>query len=455
MFPASVVGCLANKTMLCQCRRPADVSKIVPLPTRASPARSSQASAPVDCYEQLHSVLSYAPIVLFSFDECGIITLSEGRGLEALGLKPGEHVGCSVFDVFDAYPWIIESARRALDGEAVTTVGQTRGGWIEARCVPLRDPAGKVTGVIGTGIDITARQRTLEALDQQQAVLKYVIANVPHAIFWKDRQGRFLGGNQNFINDSNIKVLDNLIGKTDFDLCSSSDDAATYVKRDLEVMDQGVPSLSIETPMLRSDGQQRVHITSKVPIRDESGNVTGLIGIYADITERKQMELDLQRAKEEADAAARAKGEFLTVMSHELRTPLSLILGPIASLLSNADEPLSRGVRAVLERVLRSGRRLHRLVDDVLDDQKIEAGKMQLDWEAVDAAELVADMVDEARPAAERGGVQLSIQVDPALRAVPLDRRKFEKIALNLLGNALKFTPENANRFETGQTRIL
>lgn len=289
------------------------------------------------------------------------------------------------------------------------------------------------------GVDAWRRER--EALEQQQAVLKYVIANVPHAIFWKDREGRFLGGNQNFLNDTNTKVLENLVGKTDFDVWGRHKEVEFFVQVDREVMDRGTPMLDIEEPLVRPDGQHRVLLTSKVPLRDERGEVTGLLGIYADITERKQMEIELQKAKEAADAAARAKGEFLTVMSHELRTPLSLILGPIESLLSSQDEPLSPRVRADLERVKRSGRRLRRLVDDVLDYQKIEAGKMQIHSEAVDVGELVADMVEEARPAAERGRLALSIQVDPALRTVPLDRRKFEKIALNLLGNALKFTP--------------
>ncbi|WP_437735117.1 ATP-binding protein [Sorangium sp. So ce1335] len=318
-------------------------------------------------------------------------------------------------------------ARRTRAGQAQTS-----------RAAPLAEAQE------GTAASVDAwrrEQEAREALEQQQAVLKYVIANVPHAIFWKDREGRFLGGNQNFLNDTNTKVLENLVGKTDFDVWGKQKEVEFFVQVDREVMERGTPMLDIEEPLLRPDGKHRVLLTSKVPIRDERGEVTGLLGIYADITERKQMEIELQKAKEAADAAARAKGEFLTVMSHELRTPLSLILGPLESLLSSPDEPLSPKVRADLERIQRSGRRLRRLVDDVLDYQKIEAGKMQVHREAVDVGELVADMVEEARPAAERGGIQLSIQVDTALRTVPLDRRKFEKIALNLLGNALKFTP--------------
>jgi PAS domain S-box-containing protein len=411
------------------------------LSSRSSAAIGEGVSPPLGPYAQLRTVLTHAPIMLFAFDERGIITLSEGRGIQALGLEPGEHVGCSVFEVFKTYPWVAESARRALRGEMVVTVAEMGGGWIEARYIPLRDANGKVTGVIGAGVDITAQQQALHALGQQQAVLKYVIANVPHAIFWKDRHGRFLGGNQNFLNDTNTKVLENLVGKTDFEVWGEGEDAAFFVKVDREVMDQGAAKLDIEEPLLRPDGQRRVLLTSKVPIRGDTGEVTGLLGIYADITERKQMEIELLRAKEAADAASRAKGEFLTVMSHELRTPLSLILGPLESLLSDPGEPLSPRVRADLERIQRSGRRLHRLVDDVLDHQRIEAGKMTLAWEAVDVAELVRDIVEEARPAADRARLDLTIEVDSAVRTVPLDRRKFEKIALNLVGNALKFTP--------------
>ncbi|MDC3952836.1 ATP-binding protein [Polyangium jinanense] len=313
--------------------------------------------------------------------------------------------------------------------------------------MPLQLPETKSSGVLGVATDITARKRAQEALEQQQAVLKYVIANVPHAIFWKDRQGRFLGANQNFLNDTGTKTLENLVGKTDYDIWSRREDADGFVKVDREVMESGTPILDIEEPVLRTDGSHRTLLTSKVPLRDEQGEVTGLLGIYADITERKQMEIDLQKAKEAADDAARAKGQFLTVMSHELRTPLALILGPLASLLSKGEsdcEPISPRVRTDLERIQRNARRLHRLVDDILDHQKIEAGKFTVDWEAVDAAELCADIVDAARPSAERAGVELSLTA-LVREPVPLDRRKFEKIVLNLLGNALKFTPEGGS----------
>ncbi len=83
-------------------------------------------------------------------------------------------------------------------------------------------------------------------------------------------------------------IPENLVDKTDYDVWGRHEDAESFVKIDREVMDSGTPILDIEEPLLRQDGQQRVLLTSKVPIRDESGQVTGLLGIYADITERKR-----------------------------------------------------------------------------------------------------------------------------------------------------------------------
>jgi PAS domain S-box-containing protein len=280
-----------------------------------------------------------------------------------------------------------------------------------------------------------------EELRRQQFLLQYIINFVPHAVFWKDREARLLGGNNTFLTQAlGVSSVEEMVGKTDYDFFP--EEQADYFRRcDFAVMESGEPMLEIEEPQSQWERGERTLLTSKVPLRDERGAVIGLLGSFVDITARKRMEEELEAARNAALTAAQAKSEFLTTVSHELRTPLALILGSIASLLACRDEPLSPRVRAGLERMQRSARRLHRLVDDVLDHQKIEAGKMRLDWEAVDVAELCADVVDDARPAAEHGAIDLSMKADPDLGAVPLDRRKFEKILMNLLGNALKFTP--------------
>ncbi|MFZ6183737.1 ATP-binding protein [Nannocystis pusilla] len=392
-------------------------------------------------FDVVRTILDHVPVVLFAVDADAIITLSEGHGLSLLGRAPGTNVGRSCFDAYRDVPWILDSVRKALAGQPVTIVGELRGRVFDVHYSPVRGDRGEVTGVLGVALDVTERQRAMEKLASQQAVLKYLLANVPQAIFWKDRQRRFLGCNQRFLEHTGLDSEDQLLGKTDHDIWASREEADFFRMMDERVMSSGVPILDIEEPLRRPDGRQTFILTSKVPIRDDTGEVTGLLGIYVDITERKRIELEVQRAKEAADAALRAKSEFLTVMSHELRTPLTLILGPLEALLADPAEPLSDNARASLTRTWRNASRLGRLVDDILDYQKLEAGKMKVVWEPVDVHDLVEGIVLDAEPAAHSAGISLRHELAGDVRTVPLDRRMFEKIVLNLLGNALKFTP--------------
>ncbi|WP_164013416.1 ATP-binding protein [Pyxidicoccus trucidator] len=406
--------------------------------------RSGPAAQEVSCEEsrqRLQLVLSHAPVLLFVFDRKGILTHAEGKGHEGLGLRSGQLVGSSLFDIYRDVEWIVDSAHRALGGEEVSVVGAVKKTWFDVHYTPVRDATGEVTRVIGVANNVTEREQAIQVLRHQQSVLRYVIANVPHAVFWKDRQGRFLGGNQNFINDTGVGSLENLVGKTDFDVWSKREEAEFFVKIDREVMEEDRSFHDIEEPVLRSDGSQRTLLTSKVPIRDEAGHVTGLLGIYVDITARKRLEVELEKAKQVAENAARAKSEFLTVMSHELRTPLTLILGPLASLLSSRASELPERARRDLERIHGNAVRLFQLVDDILDHQKLEAGQLLLDPQPMDIVDFVAGIVDDASPAGSLRGLDVRFEAGPDLGVVLMDGRKFEKIVVNLLGNALKFTP--------------
>lgn len=163
-------------------------------------------------------------------------------------------------------------------------------------------------------------------------------------------------------------------------------------------------------------------------------------GLKTEIAERTKLEADLKLAKNAAEAANQAKSEFLTSVSHELRTPLTLILAPLEQLLS-ASQPLVAGWRSQLERAQRNALLLLNRVNDILDFSKAEAGKFEVHWESVDAAATVITLAGDAALVAQSKGCTLTWQTDAALATVCLDRQYFEKILLNLVSNALKFTP--------------
>lgn len=163
-------------------------------------------------------------------------------------------------------------------------------------------------------------------------------------------------------------------------------------------------------------------------------------GLKAEIAERTKLEADLKLAKNAAEAGNQAKSEFLTSVSHELRTPLTLILAPLEQLLS-ASQPLAAGWHIQLERAQRNALLLLNRVNDILDFSKAEAGKFEVHWEVVDAGATVATLANDAALVAQGKDCTLTWQADPALATVCLDRQHFEKILLNLVSNALKFTP--------------
>lgn len=163
-------------------------------------------------------------------------------------------------------------------------------------------------------------------------------------------------------------------------------------------------------------------------------------GLQEEIAERVKLEEQLKQAKEVAESANQAKSHFLANVSHELRTPLTLILAPVEQLLGT-EKPMA-GWRMQLERILRNALVLLNRVNDILDFSKAEAGKFDVRWEAVDLSEVVPALAFDAAAVAERKGCSLTWHVDPALGQVCADSQHIEKILLNLVSNALKFTPE-------------
>ncbi|MBW3552987.1 MAG: PAS domain S-box protein [Gemmatimonadetes bacterium] len=164
-------------------------------------------------------------------------------------------------------------------------------------------------------------------------------------------------------------------------------------------------------------------------------------GVLRDVTERKQLEHVLKRAKEDAERANRAKSEFLSRMSHELRTPLNAILG-FAQLLE-MDE-LDEEQKESVDQILKAGRHLLALVDEVLDIARIEAGRMTLSLEPIQIGEIVEEAWDLVRHGAEKAGVEFSNSLNGRCAVnVTADRQRLKQVLLNLLSNAVKYNTEN------------
>ncbi len=171
------------------------------------------------------------------------------------------------------------------------------------------------------------------------------------------------------------------------------------------------------------------------PLRDATGSIYADMTIYEDITERKRAE-ELERAKEAAEAANRAKSEFLSRMSHELRTPLNAILGFAQLLQLEAQAPEQR---ESVEHILKGGRHLLDLINEVLDISRIETGRLYLSPEPVPVGDLLREACDLIAPLATGRGIRVRLEAAAADRHVDADRQRLKQVLLNLLANAVKY----------------
>ena len=182
---------------------------------------------------------------------------------------------------------------------------------------------------------------------------------------------------------------------------------------------------------------------SATPLRDDMGRVCGAVGVFIDISGHRHTEDALNRAKEEAERANRAKSEFLSRMSHELRTPLNAILG-FAQLLSMARLPEHH--QDSVEQILKGGRHLLALINEVLDIARIESGRLSLALERLSANDVVQEAVTLVEPQAAKQKIQLYIEAGSAWRLhISADRQRFKQVVLNIISNAVKYNREGGS----------
>ncbi|MEG3640944.1 response regulator [Magnetococcus sp. PR-3] len=178
------------------------------------------------------------------------------------------------------------------------------------------------------------------------------------------------------------------------------------------------------------------------PVMDDHGKAIRIVGVAEDITVSKQVQQEILQAKEQAEAANVAKGEFLAIMSHEIRTPMNAILG-MSDLLTETD--LSREQRDHLKVIQRNGEILGALINDILDLSKVEAGHLQIEQTRFELPELMDQINTIFSPLSLDKGVQLNTVIGPELPTHCLgDPVRLRQVLINLVGNAIKFTPDGS-----------
>jgi PAS domain S-box-containing protein len=388
---------------------------------------------------RLRAILDHSTAAIWVKDLQGRYILVNDAFLRALGLRPDDVIGKSTSELWPSYPVddVDESVLRT--GQSLTRDDRVEGvdgpnTFITVR-FPLRDASDQIVGVVGIATDISERTRVESALAEHQRLLETVIQACPDIVTVLDDRGRV-----HEISEASLQVL----GRELLDPVHEEVESIVHPD-DLPIVrelysrlftDHDAP-LDVRYRVQHSDGRWLVLDTRAHAMVGDDGRTTGAVVVSRDITAELEVESELRASAEAAERASRAKSEFLSRMSHELRTPLNSVLG-FAQLLE-MDE-LSEAHGEAVGHVVRAGRHLLDLIDEVLDVARIESGNLELSLEAVPVLDVVADAADLARPMAEATSVDIVVDASGASDVhVRADRQRLLQVLLNLLSNAVKY----------------
>jgi two-component system, sensor histidine kinase len=348
------------------------------------------------------------------------------------GRNIGEVAGSQGLLLHDAMAFVIAS------GRSHTTKLRSHGRWFDIMVEPVVGETGEISGAVIHANEIHISHGSTPPPEEARLpaggdLLWLILNQLPHAVYWKDRQSRYLGGNRVFAEVVGLGSSRAVPGITDYDIMAPSD-AEVVRREDERVLRTGESLVTTEQPLTLAIGGTIIE-KLKMPLRSESGEIIGILCIARDITEQKRAEQRLVTAKLAAERANRAKTSFLAAASHDLRQPVQA-LALFAKLLDNrVAEPASRNLVRLIQQSVRS---LADLLEAVIHLSKLDAGVVEPNIGPMPLGDLLRRLCEEFTPqAAEKG---LDLIVVNTVMEVCSDPLLLERILRNLISNAIRYT---------------
>lgn len=313
---------------------------------------------------------------------------------------------------------------------------------VELAMSMLRQDENRNMRVVGTFTDVEERRRAEKALSEAEKKYRTIVENAAGGIYQVTPEGQFLSANPAMARilgyDTPEQMLREVRNAHD-NLYVSARDRAGFI-RDLETM--GIVH-NCETEV-RTRGGNKIWVNENArAVKDDDGNILYYEGSMENITSRKQAENSLREAKIQSDLANRAKSEFLANMSHELRTPLNAIIGFAEIIRNEVLGPMgNRQYWEYAKDIHESGERLLTIINEILDVARIDAGERQINEGVVDVNDLVRTCIGFMAQKAEAGKLKINNMTGGKIPNLIGEELAIKQILINLLGNAIKYTPE-------------
>ncbi|WP_394388031.1 PAS domain-containing hybrid sensor histidine kinase/response regulator [Shewanella woodyi] len=292
---------------------------------------------------------------------------------------------------------------------------------------------------LAIGVQLTRnlelQKKTELKVVEQLELNRQILDAIPNPMYYRNVNSEYIGVNESFTSFFGLFEAD-IIGSTPKDIFEA-ETAQQFEDSEAKLL-ESIGSLDYEARLVNADGIQRDVMVYEATFFSTKGDPNGVVGLLLDVTERKQMEVELRKAKEAADEVSKAKGDFLANMSHEIRTPMNAIIG-MSHLALNADlNPKQRGYVSKIDMAAKS---LLGIINDILDFSKMEAGKLVTEDVDFRLDEVLDNLTNIIAVKAEEKGLEFLFDIDPHIPlALVGDPLRIGQVLINLCGNAIKFT---------------
>jgi PAS domain S-box-containing protein len=365
---------------------------------------------------------------------------------------------------------MIETIRKAIENKSTfelehkVILNDGTVGWAYSRAVPILDKEGNILEWFGTAIDITDRKVYEKALQASERLWVTTLTSINEAVIVGDPGGKviFMNAEAECLTGWNRNealkrpVCDIYCTIDEFSRKFNEDPVKKILKSKSSYREKD------HTLLIRKQGDEIPIEESGAPIKNGDEKISGIVLVFHDVSEHKQLEKQLKEysstleervrertnelslAKEQAESADKMKTSFLLTMSHELRTPLNSIIGFSGILQKQLAGPLNEEQKKQTYMIQQSGRHLLHLVNDILDMSKIEVGQLEVHFELFDVGNSLEQVIDIEKSTAENKGLSLQLNRPKEEIIAESDSSRFQQVILNLVHNAVKFTSQGS-----------
>lgn len=387
---------------------------------------------------ELQATLDAIPDLLFELDLEGRYHNFHAPRTELLVAPPEQFLGKTIADILppDAaaicFSALQEAQRQGWSiGKQIKLELDQGTHWFELSVAVKQIENVQQPHFIVLSRDITDRKLSEIAIAESQKLLRTIIDTTPIRVFWKDCNLYYLGCNKLFAEDAGMTDPNDIVGKNDYQM-GWAEQAELYRADDRIVMDSNIAKLSYDEPQTTPSGEKIWLRTSKVPLKNQNNELIGLLGVYEDITERKQVEVELKRSNAELE-------QFAYAVSHDMRQPLRMVTSYLSLIETALATQLDEDTRQFIHFAIDGAKRMDAMILSLLDYSRV--GRRTKPLSLISSRAAVDEALAFLEPEVKISGGHVDVTGDWV--ELYASRDELTRLLQNLIGNALKYHEEN------------